>query len=319
MLNLPVSNKQNYGIGSSEYCPLYSIGFKAYTGCRVPDLINLEVPDTVFDEKYGRQGWKNSPPLINLIKKCIAEGLYNVPLLLTDGDSSTSIELIPAHICTRAKDWVLVTPSVINIGDTAILRSISVEGVFKDVRLLNTWARHPMRKTNKLDRITYITNLMFLASISDNSHISNSLAGDTYKPLFCMMVKRSDIRMVKAHFITNTPMPSSLMELWVDSSVEAEGSSLKPYFRKYIKSKLEVSGVKIQTFDNLGKEIIRKLKMPSFNILKDKEEWLDGMLDSFYGTKANTLAYKDDLLRPLSQSVIELIETSFGDELKALI
>lgn len=263
------------------------------------------------------KGWRSHPEFAGMVTKAIKEGHYNVPLLLGVGDEQNDIKSTLSHLVGRVTGMCTGRINIRNIDTCSIPGVGGMEGMFSDICVTTNWVMHKMRRTSKEEhRPVYLANYMFLASIPDAVSVHKAVEEKTFKPLFGVMVKAENVADVKAFVLTNTAIPSSMVELWEDESVEEQGSKLKPHFRKHLKSKLAASGVTIKTFKDLGKEIIRTLKAPKFPTITAREEWLQHVLEGAYDVKEGKMIVGGDLkLSPVGNKAIQ----EFGEEVKALI
>jgi len=315
-LRLPIDPISGTRLGTREYLPMFDIGYKVNMQCQVRDLLTIDEELDKFDKIYGVKGWKSNEAFITFLRKAIQSGEYTIPLLAVQGDEVLSTELLVSSLKERARSWATVSPRADNIDRYFRAGQPSMEAVFRDIILSNKWTIHRLRRPQRTDtREIYLTNFMFLASLGEGS-VSDCLAAGTYKPLFSLMVKRENMGLVKSYFITNTAVPSGLVELWIDESLEGEGSKLKPVFRKLLKSKLEASGVQVKYFSDLGKEIIRTLSIPKFRTVDAREKWMDQLLDEVYDVSEGKLGHNfEPIILPIDTNVL----TRFEETMKKLI
>lgn len=242
-------------------------------------LLTGEFSTDPFDAIYGSDGYLGSPDYTRFLKNCLEKEYYSV-LLLSDPSMDyveTGNELVET---LRRRAYALITSDRTNHG--GISRYVHNSGVksmarvYDSVKMLNTWLMHAHKVG--VEYSSYLTNMYFMAEMGGKrTHASSDM-----KILFCVMVKKENILLVRGHFVSNTPIPSSLLELWVDSSLEAQGNKMKPHFRKYIKSKSEAAGISIKYFDTLNDEILHTMKHQSFVSLEDSRKWTQEKLQEYY-------------------------------------
>lgn len=242
-------------------------------------LLTGEFSTDPFDAIYGSDGYLGSQDYTRFLKNCLEKEYYNVLLLSDPGNDYVEggANLVET-LRRRANIWI--TSDRANHG--AINRYVqnsgvkSIAKVYDSIRMLNTWLMH----THKIGAgyNSYLTNMYFMAEMEGK----RTRATSDMKVLFCVMVKKEDVLPVRGHFVSNTPIPSSLLELWVDSSLEAQGNKMKPHFRKYIKSKSEAAGIPIKYFDSLNDEILHVMKQQSFASLEDSRKWTQEKVQEYY-------------------------------------
>lgn len=279
-------------------------------------LLTGEFTVDPFDALYGSSSYASDPSYVKFLRNCLDKEYYNILLLSDPSTDCVSGDTLRPIIYSRAMNWVRANkPSTNGSFNKHIVYSSakSVSSIYDCVRLFNNWQLH----VHKLggEQNTYLTNMYFLAKIP-GKHL---FAHPDMKVLFSVMVRKDCMHTVRAHFASNTPIPSSLLELWVDSSVEAQGSAMKPHFRKYIKSKFEAGGVSIRYVDNLNDEILHVLALPTFSTLEDSKKWEQEKLEEFYKYRQGHILLADNntsgdvvrveaLLRRFNEMLDEVIQ-----------
>lgn len=261
-------------ISNEEYTPFYSLGFTPPTNLPVSRILTEDYEPDLFDSLYGIEV-TSSPTYLKFLKECIDKKYYGLLFLCAPtgeiGNRLLSLLRSSFDSLVSRPFNVQFTTNMVHIGNSPL------QDIFDRSRLLNRWATS-WYKFRKLDAKTYLSNIYFLAEMPGK--VSGVVSAT--KVLFTVMVKRADLPVIRAHFATNTPIPSSLLELWIDNSVEDVGSNIKPYFRKYIKAKFQAAGVSMKYFDNLNGEIISTHKMPVLNTIRDRVEWEQSKLEEWY-------------------------------------
>jgi hypothetical protein len=228
-------------------------------------------------------------------------GYYNVLLLGTLDNSCITVKNFIEDIMVLLVSQLVIHKECMSANLRNTPRVISTANMFEFVKYSASWVIHRGK-----DR--YVSNTLFLGTTTSGVGKVN--------PLFCVMVKKENAAYVKACFITNTPIPSSMIELWVDESVEATGSKMKPLFRKAIKSKLETSGVPVVYFSNLKEKIVRSLSLPTTATITELQEWKAEMLNGMYRKQESIIPFNDRIT--LQDERIKIVLDEFRTTLERL-
>lgn len=270
----------NIGINTTEYIPFFCLNFGNHPGLPVHDLLAGNMQPDEFDRLYGGGSWKTNEPLTKFLTKCVENGYYNVLLLANFGFDYPTVDTFITHVIRDMGQWLHVSNSCLSDNLSVPSLIVGQSDIFECVKYSSGWTMHK-------GVMKYVTNTLFLGSTTANML--------DIKPLFCVMVKKEDAAYVKTCFITNTAIPSSMLHLWVDESVEANGSKIKPLFRKVVKSKLQASGVTITYFDNLGEKIVRRLMIPLNTTVEQLESWKNGLVQGMYEANRNNTIFNKDI------------------------
>lgn len=275
-----------------EYYPFYSLGFTPQLDTSLTlSLAQKNLERSEYERTYELQKWKDNKVYIGFIRTCLAKKYYNLLLFLNHNqvkDSKTS-DNIKRQLISTFRTFVCNTCYNPHFSTQYITITGPMQVLFDSIRMTNSWVTYYSRRTNKNEaQKIYLGNMYFLSEVelSYSSGISN------VRPLFCLMVKKEYMPVIRAHFISNIPIPASMLELWIDKSLEGEGSKMKPHFRKFIKSKLEGSGVQVKYFDSLKEQLIEELRIPTFSTIGAKHEWHQGLLQSWYDVQLGKCTYK---------------------------
>lgn len=239
----------------------------------VDKLLSGNVDPDAFDIKYGGQAWMSNPVYVKFLRECLSRNMYHLIFLsdvVTDGKFSSSD--IKNVVISRAKH------AIANYNTTHFPKASLESGVgtfqsiFDCIKLCNTFVLHSAKYGNTGERKKFLTNMFFLAE---------QISAKKYNPLIVGMVEKSRIMEARKCFVNNTPMPTDLLELWVDSSVEKIGSKLKPLFRKHLKLGAENAGLIIKTFPDLNREIMFDV-MPPVDTMMEEEARNSQLLNLYY-------------------------------------
>lgn len=236
-----------------NYVPLFQIGIVPTVDLPVDVLLSGKFDLDEFDKLYSPD-WRGVSWYSDFIKKCIEKKYYHILMLTTPNrDSVMSATTLKAALVSR------ITTDVVGSSTGYIRQRMNVSygdtipSVIERVRLFNSWRLSQSRKDSSGNCKTYVTNLMFLAET--NTKVDNF--NEHFSILMCAMVPSDMFPIIRARILAGFPLPVEAIELWTDSKLEAEGSKIKPFFRKSIKTKMEASGVPIKVFPDLTKEILR--------------------------------------------------------------
>lgn len=119
-------------------------------------------------------------------------------------------------------------------------------------------------------------------------------------PLMSLMFKVEYLDLIKGYQLNNKEVPSELLELWVDKSLDDLSSPhpVRLQYNKLIKKPLIASGVTIKVVDNLDGELYDRNVLPNFKSIKLQKAWSEGLIESVmdsqrvsqYITKNNSLS-----------------------------
>lgn len=253
-----------------DYRPFFSVGLTPSLNIPVDRFLteNLEVDE--FDIKYGSASWISNPQILKAVKTMLEKGDYFSALMAnycqgTYPDFKSNLAKAVERFYLRSTDTTCYYP--ISLTHTAV----GIEDVFDYMRMFNSYMCFRISRGN-LKGKNYLTNMLFLAECATN--------GTNPKVLAIVMVKKEDVFAIRQRFINNEPIPSTMMELWVDNVLESEGDKLKPHFRKFIKNKFENIEVPIKYFDNLDKEVTRTLTCGSTS-LQDRTGWAEELIKEY--------------------------------------
>lgn len=302
---------------NSDYYPFYALGFSPDPYIEHANLLTGSFETTAYEENYGGAAWKKNKVYTKFLKACLDKGYYNLLLFLKHSSCLALNNYKGIH------DWFMQTfRGYLNAPYESSLRynyrviTGPLSHLFDTTRMINDWVVYHTRKTVKdTTRITYLGNMYFLAEVSEE-HLRD-LPTANIKPLFCLVARKEYLPLLRAYFITNIPIPASMLELWVDNSLEEEGSKLKPLFRKYVKSRLVSSGVSIKYFDNLKVELLDEFKLPPFATLVAKKKWSEEVVNGWYDILEGKCRYAKPINVRLEDErimgVLKLFEKEFED------
>lgn len=273
-------------VNHETYVPFYSLGFAPPSNLPVSRILTGNYEADPFEATYGTEV-TSEPNYLKFLKKCIEKKYYSLILMLAPTKQTGN--RLRSTLQGKFEAFISNPYATHFTSYMAIMGSSALQDIFDRTRLFNGWAASQY-KFRKAEPKTYISNMYFLAEMPGRvTQVTSEL-----KALFSMMIKKTSVPMVRACFATNTPIPASLLELWIDNSIEGTGSNMKPYFRKHIKHKLENAGVSIKYFDNLTNEIISVQSMPLFNTVADKTKWQQDKLKEFYRMEQGYLGYSEN-------------------------
>lgn len=269
-----------------------------------------------YEKSYGAGGWKNNSIYVSFMKACLEKKYYNLLLFINHTAISQvkSIDALSQTMHARFTDYVVKRTYVPHF--CSILRTTSgaYPSLFDSVRMSNTWGIYTPRKVGTETRKAYLHNMFFIAEV-DPMYVGN-LDRANITPLMCLMVKKENMPLIRAHFITNLPIPANMLELWVDNSLEAEGSKLKPHFRKFVKNRLVSAGVEVKSFNSLREQIISEFSIPKFRTIDDKSHWTKEVLGSYYDIVNKAKKYKTVPSTITTDSKIEAVLDLLKKELE---
>lgn len=288
-----------------DYHPLYSIDVAPYPAFPARQLLTNDLVIDEFERAYGGGDWRGSGGYVKFIKACLDKKYYHLILLSNFESDSVNFpskyrfkEVMTCRLTSRIISQNYYTHFRKNI----ISRSgASLTDIFDKIRLMNDWSLTTTRR-NKGESNTYLTNLLFLGELSNEQQSVKSM-----KVLLCGMVKSTHIALARSYVLAGIPMPSSILELWIDESLEATGSRLKPLYRNNIKTKLQESGVQIRVFPDLSKELLHKPEF-SFSTLEEQRTWISDILKEYSNVVAGRLVYKASDINTSNATITKNIE-----------
>lgn len=232
-----------------------------------------DVDPDAFDIKYGGQTWMSSPVYVKFLKECLNRNMYHLIFLSHVGiDSKYGSSDIKSAVLGRAKG-IILSNTTTHFPKAPLESGVGTfQFIFDCIKLYNSFVLHSAKYGNTGEKKKFLTNMFFLAE---------QLSPKKYNPLIVGMVEKGRIMEARKCFINNTPMPTDLLELWVDSSVEETGSKLKPLFRRHLKLGAENTGLTIKTFPDLYKEIMFDM-MPPVDTTHEEEARNSQLLNIYY-------------------------------------
>lgn len=289
--NAPTTFDFTRKVEHSIYTPLYTLGLRPTDSIPSGKLLVGSFSPDAFDILYSTDRWKDNPLFVKFIEVCLEKEMYNLILLCPFSSNHTDILKIKARILNNANAFIYNTWVNTHFRKTPHESTVNtIQDMFNCVKMCNTFTVHRMKSTTALAGIKYLTNLMFLGEYgSSNSDIT---------PLVIGMVDKDNMQDVRRCFANNVPIPTSLIELWIDESVEAIGSKLKPLFRKHIKFKAEEVGIPLKYFSDLRAEVMVPITT-DMDTTEDIRAQQSRLLNKFYDV-ANGL---EDLYKPGLYSV----------------
>lgn len=276
----------------------------------IDKLLSEDIEPDAFDIKYGGQLWMSSPKYVNFLRECLSRRLYHI-IFLSDVtyDHASSMDELRYILKERAKNAVIngITTHFPKRGIVAGIGAFQF--IFECMKLCNSFVVHSARYGNSGDKKTYLTNMFLLAEFN---------ASNNYIPLIVGMVEKSRIVEARKCFVNNTPMPTDLIELWVDSSIEELGSKIKPLFRKHMKFGIENAGLTIKSFPSLSKEIMFDIIPPvstveeigarNASLLNTFYDYVGGKSELDYGPLCHDDSMIDVLLKDLDEVFVAIGE-----------
>lgn len=94
-----------------------------------------------------------------------------------------------------------------------------------------------------------------------------SIVNNNYIPKIVLMVKKSDINIVKKCFVLNQPFPEGLFELWISPNMDKNDMK---YYRA-LKETIDENKWKVVKYDMKG--ILAGIETPKFRSIKHKNQW----------------------------------------------
>lgn len=240
-------------------------------------LTSEDLSVSKFDEIYGAEPWILDKVIPGVVKKLLDEGHYFA--LMMAGYRAVSAGTWHSHLLNNLGAFYSSPARGILYPYYLGSSNASLETIFSFVKMINCFA-HFKVVSGVLRGKRYLTNLMYLAECDE--------AGIPTKVLATIMIKGDGIYDIRKRFIDNQSIPASMMELWVDNSLEVTGSQMKPHFRKYIKNKFENLGSPIKYFDDLHSEVTRYPGIEA-NTPEKVNEWKKEMLQEYVDHKKNLL------------------------------
>lgn len=298
--NTSEHSDQNRKIRHTEYVSFHSISFLPYFSLPTSILQRGEFTLDEFDMIYAGGDWRLNLEYVEFIKKCIEKKYYNILFLLcVDEDRDMDNASFKEAIIDRFRHR-MSGPYNTNFPRSPYSSYATIDGLFERVRLMNSWTISLLRKSRASeDTMTCLTNLLFLGSMPGRCNDLRLM-----KVLMCAMVKRENAPIVRAHMATNSPIPSSMLELWTDESLESTANRLKAPFRRHIKSKAEASGMIVKVFPDLTREVVVSREELHVS-LEAKKEWQKKMLNEYYSMISGELSYLDNNISDIDISAFE--------------
>lgn len=255
-------------------------------------------PDA-FDIKYGNQLWMSVPIYVKFLKECLSRGMYHL-IFLSDVISDYAYNSDDLRYVLRDRAAKFISDNTTTHFPKHYIQdgNGAFQSVFDCMKLCNTFVVHNVKHGSSGERKGYLTNMFLLAERDTKS----------YTPLILGMVERSRLIEAKTCLINNTPMPTDLLELWIDSSVEDMGSKIKPLYRRHIKTSAENIGLTIKTFPNLSKEVMVDV-IPTTKTIEESIARDKSLLGTFYDFSSGK--YVSDIIQMPYKS--SLMDRMMGD------
>jgi len=168
----------------------------------------------------------------------------------------------------------------------------------------------------------YLTNYFFCAEL--DYRVTNSLRGKIntigVTPLYTLVIKKEYIEYVKACMINNIAINTSILELWIDKSLDTPSSEhpIRGEFVKKIRQKCKKDNITIKVFDSLRDELINYPKPISFKSLADRKKYFAEIVKK--GLEKERIAYgivakSEDL----DKTITSIVEDSKKSEVQELL
>ena len=100
-------------------------------------------------------------------------------------------------------------------------------------------------------------------------------------PLVTLVMKNTDVPLVRAHWLNDEPLEAGTFELWVDQSLEAEDSKhpIRTQYIRSIRNPLRNLGIPLVVKDSLYKECFKHMEVPKFKTIREEKEFADAKLE----------------------------------------
>lgn len=168
----------------------------------------------------------------------------------------------------------------------------------------------------------YLTNYFFCAEL--DYRITNSLRGKIntvgVTPLYTLVIKKEYIEYVKACMINNIAINTSILELWIDKSLDTTTSEhpIRGEFVKKIRQKCKKDNITIKVFDSLRDQIINYPKPKVFKSLSDRKKYFEEIVRK--GLEKERIAYGIvSKSEDLDKTIASIVEDSKKSEVQELL
>lgn len=158
-----------------------------------------------------------------------------------------------------------------DMGISRLIGKVKFENLWKLTNVPNNTA------LNYLAPTAYLTNLYFCGLYLRSSQMGTD---DAVKPLFCMVFKKEYLQVLRASLISNQPIPSEWLELWVDKSLEDPESTIniKAAYVRQIRNPLKKMGILIVIKDDLCSELFEHAEPKKFSTFSEQLTWVNDLL-----------------------------------------
>lgn len=143
--------------------------------------------------------------------------------------------------------------------------------------------------TGDFANVTYFANRYFLGYLKpystnptlrtfNNGFVgSNTEMTNSVYPLVTLVMKRTDVGVVRAQWLGEELSDASMFELWVDKSLDAEDSQhpIRTSYVRSIRNPLAKLGIKVVIKDDLYKECFAHMEIPKFKTLKEEKAFIE--------------------------------------------
>lgn len=281
---------------NEEYLPLYSLKIKIPTNLPYYEYNTIKTHLgsnlDIWDHLRISKRLKAEMPTYGFpfFKKLWETRNYRLLSFFHEGFVSQSIEM---DFKTRMKEMIRKQfdtlmnqkPDVSIHVPTGVYRSGTPRMVQK-FKWQNEWRWTQVKQQNVAwnNQPMYLTNLGFLARQSEwNNSRGIQIGLMPIKPLVCIVFKKEYYDLIKAYILANEPIPTELLEFWVDKSLEDADSiyNIRASYIRQIRNPYKKLGLEPIIKEGLVDLLFHRPELKKFRTAIEQLNWVDSILEKF--------------------------------------
>lgn len=281
---------------NEEYLPLYSLDINLGFPVPIIEYRNINSRfgfDQPWDEsinnyRFTRNLKNHSEEEYKFFQKIWKEKNFFLLSLLDSNifaSSQASAKNIKEYFIKKTERLLVSKPPNLEIAISRIGHAVGIKRIIDKFKYDNSWKTGEIRSTNKT--FQYVINFGFLGQ-HDSFEVPKLRK---IVPLVCMVFKKENLELLRHYIVTNSPIPSELLELWVDKSIE-DTENKNPIHNSYvrqIRNYYKKLGVELVVKDNLLTELYDVYSIKKFKSYNEELAFINDILEKFTEQKRKEL------------------------------
>lgn len=283
---------------SVEYLPMYSLGIKIPNNLPIYEYRTLKTylstnPNVWDTIRIGKLLKEYSPTGFKYFKSLWEKRNYRLLSFFTESYASPAVEMsfkvrMKEIVDRQFKSLLSSNPDVsIHIPNGSYkMGTPRLMGKFKYHNEWR-WTNIKQQSTRYNNHPMYLSNLGFIARQSAWNNMNgfgSNLSLYPIKPLACVLFKAEHYQLIKAYILANEPIPTELLQLWVDKSLHDASDTtetIRTSFIRQILNPYKKLGIEIIVKDDLSNELFNKPEKKKFRTQIEQIDWTNSILKEF--------------------------------------